>query len=255
MTNNLFTQYLKTVFTGIAITSSIFSANLAFAEEGAKVSAADIENGKKIFMEGKDAAVACMTCHGPEGQGMEAMGAPRLANLGSAYIIKQLTDLAEGRRTPDGPGAVMPLFASQLTPEDRKAVAAYVNSITTEPELSDLNDIKSGGQAIGEKYKGQVIAKYGVKEKVSACQTCHGFNGRGAAPMFPAIGQQKFTYLVNQLHNWRDGSRANDPYGMMRAVAKKLTDEDILDVANYLSTAPRTTAGGFDNTSRTAKAQ
>ncbi len=215
----------------------------------------DVANGKKIFTEGKGAAVACMTCHGETGWGTEAMGAPRLANLGYPYVLKQLTDLAEGRRTPSGAGAVMPLFAQQLSEQDRRDVSAYVNSLNTPPELSDLKALKEGGQPIGEKYKGQILVKFGVLGKVSACQSCHGYNGRGAAPIFPVIGEQKFTYLVNQLHNWRDGSRANDPYGMMRAIAKNLSDEDILDAATYLSTAPRTTPNTFDNTNKTEKAQ
>ena len=215
----------------------------------------NVANGKKIFTEGKGAAVACMTCHGETGWGTEAMGAPRLANLGYPYVLKQLTDLAEGRRTPSGAGAVMPLFAQQLSEQDRRDVSAYVNSLNTPPELSDLKALKEGGQPIGEKYKGQILVKFGVLGKVSACQSCHGYNGRGAAPIFPVIGEQKFTYLVNQLHNWRDGSRANDPYGMMRAIAKNLSDEDILDAATYLSTAPRTTPNTFDNTNKTEKAQ
>lgn len=215
----------------------------------------DVANGKKIFTEGKGAAVACMTCHGETGWGTEAMGAPRLANLGYPYVLKQLTDLAEGRRTPSGAGAVMPLFAQQLSEQDRRDVSAYVNSLNSPPELSDLKALKEGGQPIGEKYKGQILVKFGVLGKVSACQSCHGYNGRGAAPIFPVIGEQKFTYLVNQLHNWRDGSRANDPYGMMRAIAKNLSDEDILDAATYLSTAPRTTPNTFDNTNKTEKAQ
>jgi cytochrome c553 len=69
------------------------------------------------------------------------------------------------------------------------------------------------------------------------------------------IGQQKYTYLVNQLHNWRDASRANDPQGMMRAVAKNLSDEDINNVAAYLSQAPRGTAGGNDATNNSRRAQ
>lgn len=61
--------------------------------------------------------------------------------------------------------------------------------------------------------------------------------------MFPVIGQQKYVYLVNQLHNWRDASRANDPSGMMRAMARNLTDDDINNVAAFLASAPKTTGG------------
>ncbi len=231
------------ITSGLALAATLAST-AAWAEEPGVMNG-DPVNGKKIFTEGKGAAPACMTCHGATGWGTEAMGAPRLNGIGFPYIVKQLTDLAEGRRTPSGPGAVMPLFAQQLSPQDRRDVATYVNSeefISQPAELSDMSAIKAAGDPpVGVRYKGEVLVKYG--SAAAACQSCHGFNGRGAAPVFPVIGQQKYTYLVNQLHNWRDGSRANDPYGMMRAIAQKLSDQDILDAATYLATAPRTTEG------------
>lgn len=216
---------------------AVVVAGAAFAAEG------NAANGKTIFTQGKGAAAACMTCHGDKAQGNDAMGAPRLANLGAAYIVKQLTDFAGDKRVPTGVGAVMPGFAKELSEQDRRDVAAYVNSIEDAPELSDLKSLKDSGTAVGDKAMGQVLVKYGVSGKVSACQSCHGYNGRGAAPMFPVIGQQKYVYLVNQLHNWRDGSRANDPDGMMRAVAKNLTDDDINNAAAFLAGAPKTTIG------------
>lgn len=249
-------KYSSVLVLAVALVSGSALADALFghpSEEGAMNG--DLANGKKIFNEGKGAASACMACHGPTAWGMDALGAPRLANLGYPYIVKQLTDLAEGRRTPTGAGAVMPVFAQALSAQDRRDVAAYVNSLNDDVELSDLKAIKDGGQPVGEKYRGQILVKYGVLGKVSACSSCHGFNGRGAAPIFPVIGQQKYTYLVNQLHNWRDASRANDPYGMMRAIAKNLTDDDINNVAAYLSSAPRTTGATLDNTSRTKYAQ
>jgi cytochrome c553 len=211
--------------------------------EGARVSDASIANGKKIFMEGKGDVPACMTCHGAGGWGLDAMGAPRLARIGYPYIVKQLSDLANGRRTPAGAGAVMVVYAAGLSEQDRRDVAGYVSSLDTPPDLSDLGAIKESGTAIGERYLGEAIVKYGVFGKVSACSSCHGYNGRGAAPLFPAIGQQKYVYLVNQLNSWRDGSRANDPYGMMRKMAANLTDADIANLATFLSAAPTTTGG------------
>jgi cytochrome c553 len=49
--------------------------------------------------------------------------------------------------------------------------------------------------------------------------------------------------LTNQLKKWRDGSRANDPMSQMQNVAKKLTDDDIYNVATFLTSAPETTVG------------
>jgi cytochrome c553 len=137
----------------------------------------------------------------------------------------------------------MVIFAGGLTEQERRDVAGYVNSLNGPPDVSDLKALKEGGTTIGERYLGQAIVKYGVIGKVSACSSCHGYNGRGAAPLFPVIGQQKYTYLVNQLNSWRAETRTNDPYAMMRKMAHNLSDEDILNIATFLATAPTTTGG------------
>jgi Cytochrome c553 len=124
------------ITSGLAVAAALVSMTALAEEEG--VMNGDPANGKKIFTEGKGAAPACMTCHGATGWGTEAMGAPRLNNLGFPYIVKQLTDLAEGRRTPSGAGAVMPLFAQQLTPQDRRDVSAYVNSLPLTPRTCQI---------------------------------------------------------------------------------------------------------------------
>jgi len=231
---------VNVVLAGVAV---LFSFS-AVAREMPGFPGANIANGMKIFNEGKgDTVPACMTCHGAGAWGLDAMGAPRLAGIGYPYVVKQLSDLAAGKRTPAGAGAVMVVFAGALTEQERRDLAGYVNTLTGPADLSDLNALKEGGTTIGERYLGQSIVKYGIIGKVSACSSCHGFNGRGAAPMFPVIGQQKYTYLVNQLNSWRDESRANDPYAMMRKMAHNLTDEDIANIATFLATAPVTTAG------------
>jgi cytochrome c553 len=214
----------------------------SLAEEGAVT--ANVTNGKNIFENGKpDAGIpACSTCHGDKAMGNDAMGAPRLANIGYVYIVKQLTNYAEDKRK-DLTMDQMNGIAKALSVQDRRDLAAYENSFPRDPELSDLNALKTDGTKIGESYKGQILVRYGVEGKVSACQSCHGFNGRGADPVYPKIGQQKYVYLVNQLTHWRDGSRANDPMGQMRAIAKNLTDDDINNAAAFLSQAAESTVG------------
>ncbi len=212
-----------------------FVAGASFAEGNA-------EKGKAIFANGKEgtAVLACQTCHMDKAQGSDDMGTPRLAGQGTAYIVKQLTDIANDKRKPTGLGEQMIAIAKALSDQDKQDVAAYLHSLQGE-ELSDLTKITT--MPVGQPYKGQVLVKFGVKDKVSACQSCHGYNGRGAAPVFPMIGRQRYVYLVNQLKSWRDGSRANDPEGMMRAIAKRLSDEDINDAAAFLATADATTQG------------
>jgi len=224
--------------------AAVFTVSGAAYAEGEKVTA-NIAAGKQIFLNGKDAVSPCQSCHGEKALGIDAMQTPKLANDGYAYIVKQLTDFAEDRRT-DLTLGVMNLFSKQLSVEDRRNIAAYLNTLEPASEPSDLAALKAAGTEVGEPFKGKVLVRYGVIGKAPACQSCHGFNGRGADPIYPQIGKQKFVYLVNQLKHWRDGSRANDPIGQMRAVAKNMSDEDILNAAAFLTSAPESTTGdGF----------
>lgn len=211
----------------------------------------NLSNGKNLFENGKaDGSVpACATCHGDKAMGNDAMGSPRLANVGYVYIVKQLTNFAEDKRT-DNVMQQMNGIAKALSEQDRRDLAAYENSFPKDPELSDLTALKADGKKIGESYKGEILVRYGrngpgvaEKDKISACVSCHGYNGRGADPVYPKIGQQKFTYLVTQLTSWRAASRTNDPMGQMRKVAKNLSDDDINDIATFLSQASDSTSG------------
>jgi cytochrome c553 len=220
----------------------------------------NLANGEKIFKEGKGEVPACQSCHGPDAMGDDNMGTPRLAGQGMVYLVKELEDFAHGRRKDMTMFVMDTAVAPKLSPEDRADVAGYVSTKLSinYKELSNVKDLTAAGQKVGSTYLGKAIVLYGIPEKdVPACQSCHQYNGRGAAPIFPQIGLQKYVYLTNQLKHWRDGTRANDPtlmettdqngphaqLGIMREVAKKMSDEDIANVASYLMTAPRTTMG------------
>jgi cytochrome c553 len=220
------------------------SVSVSAAESTADI---NIANGETIFNEGKGDAAACQGCHGEKALGNDDMGAPRLANIGLAYVVKQLNDFATDKRVPEGMGAAMNDFAKALTPEDRRDVAGFVYTLEHQTDPSDLKALAANGNKVGKPELGEIIVTQGVKGKVPPCQDCHGFNGRAAR--FPKINEQKFVYLVNQLNNWRSDSRANDPtvdnVGIMRRIAKFLTDDDIANIAAYLSTAPSVSPEGL----------
>lgn len=234
----------------LAVTVLPFGTTYAAdAKVGAKVSmnvtVGNPDNGRAIFNDGKGDAAACQGCHGEKALGNDAMGAPRLANIGQAYIVKQLTEFAADKRTPEGAGAAMNDFAKALNEQDRRDLAVFLNTLEYEVEPSDLKGLTADGVQVGKPELGKIIVTEGIKGKVPACQDCHGFNGRD--PRFPAINQQKYVYLVNQLNAWRSGNRANDPevekVGIMRRIAKLLSDDDIFNIAAFLSTAPRVAPG------------
>lgn len=220
------------------------TASAAYAAKGDV--RANLANGEKIFKEGKGSVPACNSCHGEDGMGNDMMGTPRLAGQVAQFIIKQLDDFRNDRRM-DTTMFAMNANAKGLTPQDSRDIAAYVNSLpggAKPSHQSNLEELASMGTEVGTPYIGKSIVLYGISEKgVPACRSCHGYAGRGVDPVYPKINQQKFNYLVNQLKKWRDGSRANDPRGQMRAVARKLSDADILNAASYLVNASSYVAG------------
>ena len=206
----------------------------------------NITAGAKIFAEGKGEAPPCLSCHGDTGLGDDNLGTPRLAGQGFVYLRKQLYEYAADRRTDTTMG-VMNGVAKALSDQDKADVSAYESSVHQGAlaAASNLEEVKAAGTVpVGERHLGKGIVLYGIPEQgVPACGSCHQYNGRGALPVYPTIGGQRYVYLVNQLKQWREGTRANDPLAQMRIVASKLKDEDIYNVAAYLTSAPPISGG------------
>jgi len=96
-----------------------------------------------------------------------------------------------------------------------------------QPDAADPKLAKAG-EAI---YRGG-IASAGVP----ACMACHGPGGAGNGPAgYPRIGGQHAQYVQTQLENFKKGERSNDPNAMMRDIAGRLSDQQIKEVAAYVS--------------------
>ncbi|MBU6448622.1 MAG: c-type cytochrome [Rhodospirillales bacterium] len=77
--------------------------------------------GKQIVLHGNsNGAMPCAACHGINGLGNAAIGAPVLAGKPAAGIVSALGHLASGQGS--GP---MPGIARALSPQERQGVAAY----------------------------------------------------------------------------------------------------------------------------------
>lgn len=73
------------------------------------------------------------------------------------------------------------------------------------------------------------------KIKVYTCSGCHGVTGwKNPYPNYhvPKIVGQNYDYLVNALTEYKKGERSHPT---MRAQAESLSDQDIRDIATYLS--------------------
>lgn len=83
--------------------------------------------GKAIFHDGIPSknVPACMTCHADGGQGNEAF--PRLAGQHADYVVKQLIVFQRTDERPEG--VIMKTVAHELSLDDIKNVAAYVQTL------------------------------------------------------------------------------------------------------------------------------
>jgi cytochrome c553 len=64
---------------------------------------------------------------------------------------------------------------------------------------------------------------------------CHGATGKGNEPAkFPALRGQQSTYVVKQLNDYASGTRVTGPNGIMQTIAKRLSPDDIRNLASYV---------------------
>ena len=86
----------------------------------------DPENGETLF-------ATCVACHGPAGEGMEALGGPRLSGQHDWYLTRQLQHFQSGIRGTDPDdlyGAQMRALAPTLpNAQAIKDVVAYIQTL------------------------------------------------------------------------------------------------------------------------------
>lgn len=169
--------------------------------------------------------VACMTCHGANGEGNAAAGFPRLAGLPAPYLAAQLDNFADDKRQ----NPIMGPIAKQLDTAQRKAVAGYYASLAAAAAPA-----AAPGEALRQSDSGAWLALRGRwNDNLPACVQCHGPGGTGVGTAFPALAGQSSAYIAAQLHAFKDGTRPGGPQDLMKAVAAKLSDGDITAVSNY----------------------
>jgi cytochrome c553 len=73
------------------------------------------------------------------------------------------------------------------------------------------------------------------KQKAATCFACHGADGNSVDPQYPRLAGQYNAYLVQVLHEYKDGQRNN---AIMKGMDATLSDQDIEDIAAYFSSLP-----------------
>ena len=170
-------------------------------------SAADIEAGKKK-------SEACVACHGAGGNSAVPMF-PVLAGQNARYLFLQLKDYKSGARQ----NAIMSPMAAALSKEDMQDLAAY---------FADQKPVAIAFKADPERVKLGF-----AKSQEVLCAMCH-LGGMKGQNEIPKLSGQHYDYIFKQLMDFKTRTRHNDA-GNMTAVAKTLSDEDIVNLSHYIS--------------------
>ena len=186
--------------------------------------------GARIAQQGSPKGAApCLTCHGPDGAGVAAAGYPRIAGLDADQMIRQLQNFRDGSR--DNP--IMKPMAAALSDAEIAAVSAYyaalpVPSVEAAAPSGDAAKTARDLVEIGDWHE----------RSLPGCARCHGPDGNGIGAYFPGLAGQHALYIENQLKAWQGGQRKNDQLGLMKAVADRLSAEEITAVAAWYAALP-----------------
>jgi cytochrome c oxidase subunit 2 len=200
----------------VAIAGMILSGCQAGAREDS------MSRGKELF-------ATCSECHGPQGEGNFAIGAPNIAGMNEWYIETELRKFRAGVRGAefdDIEGMRMrPMSLSLNGDADVKAVAQYVASL---PQVRHEPILGGDAQA--------------GKRRYALCSGCHGPAGSGnEAVKAPRLAGVDDWYIATELKKFHNGVRGADPNDTEGSAMAPMTrafnnDKVIHDVAAYVST-------------------
>jgi len=165
-------------------------------------------------------ATVCVACHAADGNSAIPAN-PKLAQQHPQYLAKQLEEFKSGKRN----NAVMKGFASTLSDEDIKNIAAWLAAQKAKPGFAKDKDLVALGERI---YRGGIADR-----QIAACAGCHSPAGAGIPSQYPRLSGQHADYTATQLTSFRDGVRKNSL--QMAQVAAKLNDREIKAVADYIA--------------------
>jgi len=170
----------------------------------------------------------CAACHGAKGEGQLALNAPKLSGQDPRYLRRQLQNYKRGYRgTLEGDvygNQMAPMAATLVNDAIIDNVIAYIGTLPDSPAPPTVD--------------GDVA--HGARLHVT-CANCHGADGQGIVMNAPRLAGMSDWYLLNQLKNFKQGLRGNDPEDLhgkqMRFMAQTLQDDQAMrDVIAYINT-------------------
>jgi cytochrome c oxidase subunit 2 len=170
----------------------------------------------------------CAACHGPQGQGLAALNAPKLAGQDPWYLKEQLRKYKAGIRgthEDDIFGRQMqPMAATLVNDTLVNNVIAYIGTFPDTPSPATVSGDVERGAELNE-----------------VCANCHGAAGQGIVMNAPRLAGISDWYVLNQLKNFKAGIRGKHPADLhgkqMGLMVRTLHSEQAMrDVVAYFNT-------------------
>jgi cytochrome c553 len=202
---------MKSALTTLLLAAAFWAP--AHAETAKAVAKPDPKKGEAV-------AAVCAACHTADGsRGSPAN--PILQGQHPEYLAKQLIEFKAGKRE----NAIMKGFASTLSEEDMRNVAAFYSAKQAKPGFAQHKDLVALGERI---WRGGIADR-----QIPACAGCHSPSGAGIPAQYPRLAGQHADYTQAQLVAFRGGVRNNS--AQMSGISAKMNDKEIKAVADYIA--------------------
>ena len=159
--------------------------------------------------------VTCSACHSDNGIATNPEW-PNLAGQNVDYLALQLREFRDGKRA----NALMAQsLLSGFSDQDLNVIAKHYSQLppvkADDSSTTDVRDLPGA----------HVRAR---------CVSCHGMTGNPVTSVWPNIAGQNAAYTAKQLRDYKSGARSNP---IMSVIVNELTDQQIIDVAEYYQLA------------------
>ncbi len=197
---------------------------------GALALSALAQSPRKIEDSMAERTRACTACHGEQGRAGPDGYYPRLAGKPAGYLHHQLRNFAEGRRHY----GLMTRLVDPMSDAYMAEIAAHFASLHLPYPAPTPSNLPPARLARGQALVQQGDAARGLP----ACVQRHGERLTGVQPNVPGLLGLPLDYLNAQLGAWQTGQRKAHAPDCMAEVVKRIPNEDIIAVSNWLASQP-----------------
>ena len=156
----------------------------------------------------------CAGCHGTDGASTGQ--APTIGGMNEMYLMQTMQNYKDGLRY----GTIMERIARGY---DKSQIMDMSKHYASQPWVNAKQEIDSALAARGKQL-----------HMTKGCVGCHGANGISPMPTTPRLAGQYIDFMVIQMQDYQDASRAIPPIAMpMRGMLAGVSEDDLKALAHF----------------------